>query len=70
MDVGSFRGDWTVCLDVFPEASITCIGHKTHLRKNNETGRQTFKCEDFSDLARKFDHKSIPFKEVGSATVF
>jgi FkbM family methyltransferase len=26
MDVGAFRGDWArICIDIFPEATITCI---------------------------------------------
>jgi FkbM family methyltransferase len=70
MDVGSFRGDWTrVCLDVFPEASITCIEPQDAPQEElTKLAGKHSNVNVFQTLLGKFDHKSIPFKEVGSGS--
>ncbi len=70
MGVGSFRGDWTrVCLDVYPEASITCIEPQDAPQEElKKLASKHSNVKVFQTLLGKSEHKSIPFKEGGSGS--
>ena len=67
LDVGAFHGDWTrVCLDVFPEATITCIEPQNACQKYLRTlASQRRNVRIFQALLGESESDAVPYIEMG-----
>jgi FkbM family methyltransferase len=67
MDVGAFRGDWTkVCIEIFPEARITCIEPQDGLQARlQELARRHPNIRIIQTLLGRSVNESVPFIEQG-----
>ena len=67
LDVGAFHGDWTrVCLDVFPEATITCIEPQNSCQEYLRTlASQRRNVHIVQTLLGESESEAVPFTEMG-----
>lgn len=70
MDVGAFRGDWTkICLEVFPEAYITCIEPQDAYREIlDKFAEKHSNIRIIQALLGNKVHPAVKFSEVGSGS--
>jgi FkbM family methyltransferase len=70
LDVGAFKGDWTrICLDIFPEATITCIEPQDSTQQElQKIASKNSNVEIIQTLLGSSVRDSVPFKEIGSGS--
>jgi FkbM family methyltransferase len=70
LDVGAYQGDWArTCLNIFPEAIITCIepqhGQQTNLK---ELASRSCNIRVIQTLLGRKSAPQVPFLEIGSGS--
>jgi len=67
MDVGAYKGNWTrLCLDIFPEATITCIEPQDAYQKElQELAKINLNVQVIKTLLGRSVYDNIPFDEIG-----
>jgi len=70
MDVGAFKGEWArICLNVFPEAIITCIEPQSASQEELKKLASEYRnVKVLQTLVGRSKCGSVPFKEVGSGS--
>ena len=70
MDVGAFKGDWTrVCLDIFPEATITCIEpQETPQQELQKLASKHSNVKVIKTLLGRSIREDVSFEETGSGS--
>lgn len=67
LDVGAFQGDWTrACLDVFPQASVTCIEPQDQLQPQlRALASRAHNVQIIQALLGEANIPQVPFVETG-----
>ena len=70
LDVGAFESSWArVCLNVFPEATITCIEPQDAPQKElKKLVREHSNVRVIQTLLGKSEREDVPFDEIGSGS--
>jgi FkbM family methyltransferase len=70
MDVGAFKGDWTrACLDIFPEASISCIEPQDTVQQGlQKLMSKHSNVKVIKTLLGRSIREDISFEEIGSGS--
>ncbi len=70
LDIGAFKGNWTrVCINIFPEANITCIEPQDALQGElQKLAREHTNLKVIQTLLGKSERENVPFREIGSGS--
>lgn len=70
MDVGAFKGDWVrICLNVFPEATITCIEPQNETQQDlQKLARENPNTKVIQTLLGGSERENVPFQEIGQGS--